>query len=69
MNNMSQIGISTFNGTCSRTICEQYLRILFSSFGEEDFQMFALNLLCSNLFPGYYIPGYYFQDNVGGGTI
>ena len=26
----------------------QYLRILFSSFGEEDFQRLALNLLCSN---------------------
>ena len=31
-----------------------------SSFGEEDFQMFALNLPCSNSF------GYYFKDNVGG---
>ena len=25
----------------------QYLRILSSSFGEEDFQRIALNLLCS----------------------
>ena len=32
-------------------------------FGEEDFQMFALNLPCSNSF------GYYFKDNVGGATI
>ena len=29
---------------------EDYLRILSSSFGEEDFQSFALNLLCSNCF-------------------
>ena len=28
-------------------ICAQYLRILFSSFGEENFQRFALNLLLS----------------------
>ena len=33
-----------------------YLKILFSSFGEEDFQRFTFNLLCSNL-------GYYFADN------
>ena len=26
----------------------QYLRILWSSFGEEDFQRFASNFLCSN---------------------
>ena len=44
-------------------ICAQYLRILFSSFGEEDFQRFALNLLCSNCC------GYYFADNVGSVTI
>ena len=31
-----------------RSICVQYLRILLSSFGEEDFQRFAINLLCSN---------------------
>ena len=31
------------NYKCSRTICVQYLKILFSSFGEEDFQRFALN--------------------------
>ena len=31
-----------------RTIYVQYLRILFSSFGEEDFQRFASNFLCSN---------------------
>ena len=38
----------------------QYLRILLSSFGEEDFQRFALNLLCSKclwlLFPGLALP-------------
>ena len=28
----------------------QYLKILFNSFGEEDFQRFALNYLCSNYF-------------------
>ena len=27
----------------ARTICVQYLRILFSSFGEEDLQRFALD--------------------------
>ena len=31
------------NYICSRTICVQYLRILCSSFGEEDFQRFVLN--------------------------
>ena len=30
------------------TTCVKCLRILFISFGEEDFQGFALNLLCSN---------------------
>ena len=34
--------------TYPRTVMAQYLRILLSSFGEEDFQMFGLNLLCSN---------------------
>ena len=38
-----------------------YLRILLSNFGEEDFQRFALNLLCSNCLK--------FADNVGGATI
>ena len=43
-NNVGGITIRTnFNYTCPRTICVQYLRILFSSFGEEDFQRFALN--------------------------
>ena len=34
----------------------------FVSFGEEDFQRFALNKLCSNCFV------YYLVDNVGGAT-
>ena len=37
--------------------------ILLSSFGEEAFQKFALNLPCSNSF------GYYFKDNVGGASL
>ena len=41
----------------------QHLRILLSSFGEEDFQMFALNLLCHIVF------GKYFTNNVVGATI
>ena len=41
----------------------QCLRILLSSFGEEDFQRFTLNLPCSNSF------GYYFKDNVGGAGV
>ena len=41
--------------------CVQYPRILLSSFEEEDFQKFALNLLCI-------IYGYYFANNVGGGA-
>ena len=37
----------------------QYLKILLSSIGEEDFQRFTLNLLRSNF-------GYYFADDVSG---
>ena len=37
------------------TITEQYLRILSSSFGEEAFQRFALNMLCSKSFGYYYL--------------
>ena len=40
-------------------ICVQYLRILHSSFGEEDIQRFALNLMCSN---STSVPGYYFAN-------
>ena len=39
------------------TILEQYLRILPKSFGDDDFQRYALNF------------GYYLADNVGGVTI
>ena len=31
-----------------KNFCVQYLRILLSSFGEEDFQRFASNFLCLN---------------------
>ena len=48
----------------ARTICVQYLRILFSSFGEEDFQRFALNINYVQ-----FVLGYYFADNVGDATI
>ena len=41
----------------------QNLKSLLSSFGEEDFQGFALNLLCS------IVLGYYFADNIGSATI
>ena len=34
---------TNFNYTFLRTICVQYLRILLSSFGEEDFQRFTSN--------------------------
>ena len=40
--------LTNFNSTYLRTICVQYLRILFSSSGAEDFQKFTLNLLYSN---------------------
>ena len=46
-----------------RTMCVQYLKILLCSFGEEDFQSFALNYLCSNSF------WLLLADNVGGTTI
>ena len=55
--------LTNFNKTFLRTICVQYLRILLRSFGEEDFQRFALNLLCSNCLR------YYFADNEGGDTV
>ena len=42
--------------TYPRTNCVQYLRILLSSFGEEDFQI-------------GYVFGYYFANKVGGTTI
>ena len=45
------------------TICVQYLRILLSSFGEEDFQRYTLKFAMFKFF------GYYFTDNVGGATI
>ena len=32
---------TNFTYTCPRTTCVQYLRILFSSFREEDFQRFC----------------------------
>ena len=35
---------TNFNYTFPRTIFAQYLRILFSSFGEEDFQRFCIKL-------------------------
>ena len=54
---------TNFNFKCPRTIFVQHLRILWSSFGEEDFRRFALNLLSSIVFH------YYFTDNVGGTTI
>ena len=41
---------SIFNKTYPRTICVQYLRILFSSFGEEDFQRFSIKLIMFKLF-------------------
>ena len=34
----------------TRTICVQYLRILFNIFGEEDFQMFCIKLSMFKLF-------------------
>ena len=36
---------TNFYYTNLRTICMQYLRILLSSFGEEDFQTLILNLI------------------------
>ena len=48
-----------FYYTYPENISVHFLRILLSSFGEEDFQRCALNLVCSNCF------GYYFKDNVG----
>ena len=41
-----------------------YLRILLSSFGEEDFKRFASNFLYVQI-----VFGYYFANNVGGATI
>ena len=38
-----------------------YLKILLSSFGEEDFQRFTLNLLRLNF-------GYYLANNASGAT-
>ena len=46
------------------TICVQYLRILFSIFGENDFQRFCIKLTYVQI-----VFGYYFADNVGGATI
>ena len=46
-----------------RMIRVQYLRILLSSFGKEDFRSFALNWPYSNCL------GHYFTENVGGATI
>ena len=45
---------TNFNYTYPSTIWLQYLKILFSSFGEEDFQI---------------VFSYYFTNNVGGATI
>ena len=38
----------------------QYLRILLSGFGEEDFQRFVINNYVKIVF------GYYFTNNAGG---
>ena len=52
--------MNKLNYTCPGTICEQYLRILFSSFGEEDFQGFYIKYML------YVQIVYYSTDNVGG---
>ena len=62
-NNASGACYLNFNYTYPRNIRAQCLRVMLNSFGEEDFQRFALNLPCSNCF------GYYFGDNIGCNTI
>ena len=52
---------TNFHYICAGTICEKYVRILFSSFG-EDYQRFLhyyVQIVCD----------YYSTDNVGGTTI
>ena len=46
--------LTLFSNTYLITIRVQYLKNLLSSFGEEDFQRFTLNLLRSNF--GYFLP-------------
>ena len=41
---------TNFNYTCLRSICVQFLRILFSSFGEEDFALTIFKVLVFWLF-------------------
>ena len=50
-----------FNYTYSRTIRAKYLRIMLSSFGEEDIQKFALYIQI--------VFGYYFTDNATGPIV
>ena len=56
---------TNFYCTYPRFIYVQYLRILLSIFGEEDFQSFALH----QIFYVQTVFGYYFANNVGGATI
>ena len=64
-NNASDTTTSTnFIYTYPRTIRVKYLRVLLSSFGEEDIQKFAL--ICYMFKLSFY---YYFAGNVGGATI
>ena len=54
---------TNFDYTYPRTICMSYLRILLSSFEEEDFQR------KHQIFYVQIIFGYYLANNVGGATI
>ena len=52
------------NDTYPSTIRVQYLRILFSSFGEKD-----ISVICIKFAMFKFVFGYYFANNVGGATI
>ena len=56
------LGVHGFFRDAPTTLRVQYLKIMLSSFGEEDFPRFTLNLLHSNF-------GYYFANNASGPAI